>query len=126
MGRIEPSKRIYNSRALKQNPNSNSRAKKIKKIGGIESENWKEDVPVAAKDFLSSITSNHLEDGIDVDDRMVRLEVIRDDEPTRGSLKQVLDRERDWSTGLAEVEALLLIVVTTQIRIAAIPFHLLV
>lgn len=51
-------------------------------------------IPVATKHFFSAVASEHLENGVDVDDRVVMLKSVGDDESAGRGLE---DGERDGS-----------------------------
>lgn len=79
-----------------------------------------ENRPVATENFLGAVAGVQLEDGVDIDDGLVGLERVGDGEPTRRRLEQVPDGKGEWAP---IVEGETLVVVTAQIRIAAVPLH---
>lgn len=79
-----------------------------------------ENGPITTEDFLGSVSGEHLEDRVDVDDGVVWVEGVSDDESTRRRLKKISNGEGKRS---AIVESEALVLVAAEIRIATIPLH---
>lgn len=79
-----------------------------------------ENRPVATENLLGAVAGEQLEDGVDIDDGVVGLERVRDHEPARRRLEQVPNGKGERAP-IVERESLVL--VTAQIRIAAVPLH---
>lgn len=79
-----------------------------------------QETAIPTENLLGAVAGEHFEDGVDIDDGVVRLEGVSDDEATRRRLKKVTDGE---GQGTAIVESESLVLVTAQIGIAAVPLH---
>ena len=85
-----------------------------------------QEAAIATEDLLGAVTGDDLEDGVDVDNRVVRLECVGDDDSAWRLLqKKVLDGKRERAiigVGVGEVERSLLFLLAAQIRVA-VPLH---
>nr|POF00293.1 hypothetical protein CFP56_29837 [Quercus suber] len=69
-----------------------------------------------AEDLLSVIAGDQFEDGVDVDDRVVGLESVSDNEPTRRRLEEVPNWKRQWAPIIKLEEPDVVFFVSAQIR----------
>nr|POF03269.1 hypothetical protein CFP56_44188 [Quercus suber] len=74
---------------------------------------WRE---LLSEDLLCTIAGDQFEDSVDIDDRVVGLESVGDNEPTRRRLEEVPNRKRQWAPIIKLEEPDVVFFVSAQIR----------